>query len=345
MAVEQSESRPLLSIAVPTFNRVECLRETLSPLLDSGLLSQQIQLFVYDNASDDETASWLEPLRARPGCNVVRQPLNLGIEGNIIDAMLRSPGQYVWTISDHMKLRVDAIKTFIAKLAHLTASGVDVVYAHISSYGAVRGRDKPYTPFPWRHLTPTEQSRFLFRTGNTSGMITSHRLRVAAARSLFRFSGFSYPHLGVYSHIRPDSLVAETEPLSDFLATPATHAKTPAYNSFRSRFIGYPQAIRELQRLNNHLTPNSAGLTQAIGALRMDVVELLRSDASNASYPLAGPLKTFPWRAKPFIVSAMTMKALPRQVRKRVCGWVFRSAIQHANGRPARSPSEFQINE
>jgi hypothetical protein len=209
----------------------------------------------------------------------------------------------------------------------------------------VRGRDKPYTPFRWQHLTPTEQSRFLFRTGNTSAMITSHRLRVTAARSLFRFSGFSYPHLGVYSHIRPDSLVAETEPLSDFLATPATHAKTPAYNSFRSRFLGYPQAIRELRRLNECVTPNSAGLMQAIGCLRMDVVELLRSDAPTNSYPLVGPLKTFPWRATPFIVSAMTMKALPRQVRKRVSDWVFRPAVQDAHGRPARSPSEFQIKE
>lgn len=345
MTLEKADLRPLLAIAVPTFNRIDCLRETLSPLLESGLLSQQIQLFVYDNASDDGTSSWLDSLRARPGCNVVRQPLNLGIEGNIIDAMLRSTGQYVWTLSDHMKLRVDAIKTFIDKLPHLAASGVDVIYAHISSYGAVRGLDKPYMPFPWRHLTPTEQSRFLFRTGNTSAMITSDRLRVASARSLFRFSGFSYPHLGVYAYIRSDSLVAETEPLSDFLNTPATHTKTPAYNSFRSRFLGYPQAIRELRRLNDVVTPNSAGLTQAIGALRMDVVELLRSDTPVASYPLVGPLMTFPWRATPFIVSAMTMKALPRKVRKRVSDLVFRSAIQHAYGRPARSQPDFRINE
>ena len=345
MAVEQSQSRPLLSIAVPTFNRVDCLRETVSPLLKSGLISPNIQLVVFDNASDDGTSEWLESLRESPGCSVVRQPLNLGLEGNIVDAMLRSPGEYVWTVSDHMKLDVDAIRRFIDALPHLSAGGADIIYANIRSYGAVRSRDKPYVPFPWRILTPTEQSRFLFRTGNTSAMVTSRRLRTKCARSLYRFSRFSYPHLGVYAHVKGDCVVAETESLSDFLDTPAARAKTPAYNSFRSRFIGYPEAVREISRLNKDVAPNCAGLTQAIGALRNDVVELLQSDVPLADYPLLGPLKTFPWRATPFIIGAMAMKALPRRVRKQVNHWVFRSGVHPAHGCGEGSRSAFQISE
>ena len=345
MAVEQSQSRPLLSIAVPTFNRVDCLRETVSPLLESGLISPNIQLVVFDNASDDGTSEWLESLRESPGCSVVRQPLNLGLEGNIVDAMLRSPGEYVWTVSDHMKLDVDAIRRFIDALPHLSAGGADIIYANIRSYGAVRSRDKPYVPFPWRILTPTEQSRFLFRTGNTSAMVTSRRLRTKCARSLYRFSRFSYPHLGVYAHVKGDCVVAETESLSDFLDTPAARAKTPAYNSFRSRFIGYPEAVREISRLNKDVAPNCAGLTQAIGALRNDVVELLQSDVPLADYPLLGPLKTFPWRATPFIIGAMAMKALPRRVRKQVNHWVFRSGVHPAHGCGEGSRSAFQISE
>ena len=345
MAVEQSQSRPLLSIAVPTFNRVDCLRETVSPLLKSGLISPNIQLVVFDNASDDGTSEWLESLRESPGCSVVRQPLNLGLEGNIVDAMLRSPGEYVWTVSDHMKLDVDAVRRFIDALPHLSAGGADIIYANIRSYGAVRSRDKPYVPFPWRILTPTEQSRFLFRTGNTSAMITSRRLRTKCARSLYRFSRFSYPHLGVYAHVKGDCVVAETESLSDFLDTPAARAKTPAYNSFRSRFIGYPEAVREISRLNKDVAPNCAGLTQAIGALRNDVVELLQSDVPLADYPLLGPLKTFPWRATPFIIGAMAMKALPRRVRKQVNHWVFRSGVHPAHGCGEGSRSAFQISE
>lgn len=345
MAVEQSQSRPLLSIAVPTFNRVDCLRETVSPLLKSGLISPNIQLVVFDNASDDGTSEWLESLRESPGCSVVRQPLNLGLEGNIVDAMLRSPGEYVWTVSDHMKLDVDAVRRFIDALPHLSAGGADIIYANIRSYGAVRSRDKPYVPFPWRILTPTEQSRFLFRTGNTSAMITSRRLRTKCARSLYRFSRFSYPHLGVYAHVKGDCVVAETESLSDFLDTPAARTKTPAYNSFRSRFIGYPEAVREISRLNKDVAPNCAGLTQAIGALRNDVVELLQSDVPLADYPLLGPLKTFPWRATPFIIGAMAMKALPRRVRKQVNHWVFRSGVHPAHGCGEGSRSAFQISE
>ena len=259
--------------------------------------------------------------------------------------MLRSPGEYVWTVSDHMKLDVDAVRRFIDALPHLSAGGADIIYANIRSYGAVRSRDKPYVPFPWRILTPTEQSRFLFRTGNTSAMITSRRLRTKCARSLYRFSRFSYPHLGVYAHLKGDCVVAETESLSDFLDTPAARAKTPAYNSFRSRFIGYPEAVREISRLNKDVAPNCAGLTQAIGALRNDVVELLQSDVPLADYPLLGPLKTFPWRATPFIIGAMAMKALPRRVRKQVNHWVFRSGVHPAHGCGEGSRSAFQISE
>jgi len=248
-AIEKPKPRPLLTIAVPTFNRVNCLSETLSPLLESGVLSPQIQLIVFDNASNDGTSEWLEVLRSRPGCSVVRQPLNLGLEGNIIDAMLRSPGEYVWTLSDHMVLHIDAIRRFVGALPHLRQSGTDLIYATIRSYGAirswgaVRSRDVPYVPFPWANLSASEQSRFLFRIGNISAMVASHRLRTACARWVYRFSGFSYPHMGVFTQVRSDTVVAETEPLSDFLYTQAAQTKVPAYNSFRSRFVGYPAAV------------------------------------------------------------------------------------------------------
>jgi len=77
----------------------------------------------------------------------------------------------------------------------------------------------------------------------------------------------------------------------------------------------------------------------------LDVAQLLRSDVPVASYPLAGPLATFPWRAKPFIAIAMAMKVLPRQVRKRASELVFRSVVPRAAGRPVSSQAEYRINE
>lgn len=323
MAFESTDRVPTLTIAVPTFNRRDCLRETLTPLIQSGILSQDVQLCVYDNSSDDGTSDWLKSLDSTPGCRVVRQRVNIGLEGNILDAMLRSSGDYVWTVSDHMALRTDAIARFIDALPKLQASGVDIIYAGIESFGSARSSDGRNAPVQWRLLSAAEQSRFIFRTGNISGMVTSRRLRVASARSLYRFSGFSYPHLAVYAHIDGSTFVAETESLSDFLVTSAAQMKAPGYNSFRSRFIGYPTAVRELRRLNTHIIANNDGLLLAVGALRRDVCDLLQSNVPPSRYPLMVPLRTFPWRAMPFIVFAMAMQALPSQVRSVLCQWWF----------------------
>ncbi len=305
---------------MPTFNRLACLQETISPLLDSGVLSAKVELRVFDNASEDGTRDWLASLQQTVGCAIVRQPMNLGLEGNIISAMLCSPGQFVWTLSDHMVLRIPAIRRLVDSLPNLADGGVDIIYAQISSYGPVLMSAN--VVHRWQGLNPTQQSHYIFRTGNTSGMITSRRMRAMSARTVFRFSGFSYPHLGVYAHVSPNTAVLESEVLSDFLVTPAASGKTAAYNSFRSRFIGYPDAIRELRRLNPAISANAAGLTLAIGALRQDATDLLISNAPARSYPMTTPLLCFPLRATPLIVCVMLMKLMPLAIRTTLCRWM-----------------------
>ncbi len=246
--------------------------------------------------------------------------MNLGLEGNIISAMLCSPGHFVWTLSDHMVLRIPAIRRLVDSLPHLADGGVDIIYAQISSYGPVLMSANVVVR--WQGLNPTQQSHYIFRTGNTSGMITSKRLRAMSARTVFRFAGFSYPHLGIYAHVNPDTAVSEAEVLSDFLVTPAASGKTAAYNSFRSRFIGYPDAIRELRRLNPAISANAAGLTFAIGPLRQDATDLLVTGAPNRGYPMTTPLLCFPWRATPLIVGVMLMKLMPVAIRRQLCRWM-----------------------
>jgi hypothetical protein len=45
-------------------------------------------------------------------------------------------------------------------------------------------------------------------------------------------------------------------------------------NGSRSRFIGYPDAIRTIQRLNPVLMSNNAGLKQAIGSIDRDSIDI-----------------------------------------------------------------------
>src|SRR5947209_20321845 len=48
-------ARPLLTLAIPTYNRADCLRELLSGLADQLKNESRVELIISDNASPDET--------------------------------------------------------------------------------------------------------------------------------------------------------------------------------------------------------------------------------------------------------------------------------------------------
>jgi abequosyltransferase len=99
-----SES-PLLTIAIPTYNR----SRYLSRLLDS-LLSQlkaetfdkpRVELLISDNASSDDTSAILETYRLQGlRFRSLRNQTNLGGDANIAQCFAEASGQYVWIIGD-----------------------------------------------------------------------------------------------------------------------------------------------------------------------------------------------------------------------------------------------------
>lgn len=317
---------PLLSIAVPTCNRLPLLRDTIEPIIASGVLSSQLELHVLDNASTDGTADWLDSLRGTPGVVVTRHAVNRGMEGNLVEALMTSRGDFIWLLSDHMRVDCAAIGDFVARLEKGAAAGLQVAYARIRSYGGIRGRAGE--PFPWSSLSPTETSQFLFRTGNISGLVVSRTLRDKAARSLCRFAGYSYPHLGVYAHIEPSDLAMETDFLSDFQQASMTRHFQPSYNGFRSRFIGYPDAIRAIRRMNPAVRANSAGLAPAIGPLKRDSIDLLTMGRPSSGLEFWRPLVDFPLRVKPFLLGCLVLGCLPHPLRRDLSRLVFRRPLR-----------------
>jgi glycosyltransferase involved in cell wall biosynthesis len=296
-----------------------------------------VELRIFDNASTDGTTAWLEAIASQSGVAVVTQPLNIGLEGNIASALLFSPGEYVWLLSDHMDVDTDSVRRLIRTLPILRSQGVFLTYAQIRSYGPVL-RDA-YAPRRWSSLSPSQQSHLIFNTGNTSGLIVIHSLRVAAARFIYRFAGYSYPQLGIYVAIQRDTLISETEVLSDFSRSAAASDRQPSYNSFRSRFIGYPEAIAALRRLNQEMSPNRAGLSKALGALRIDSQKLLCTDGPIDSADLWQTLLAFPWRIKPFLLACYLMSLLPSRVRGALARAIFSVSRDCVREKPDRLSS------
>ena len=65
MCEETQQHRPLLTIAIPTYNRAWCLRDLLSSLASQLKDESRVELIVSDNASPDETPSLVQDFVAR----------------------------------------------------------------------------------------------------------------------------------------------------------------------------------------------------------------------------------------------------------------------------------------
>jgi glycosyltransferase involved in cell wall biosynthesis len=87
---------PILSITVPTYNRVKILSGNLPIVLRQ--LDPRVELLVSDNCSPDATWQYLESLP--PAVRRVRQERNLGAERNMLDCIARSQGDYIWLLGD-----------------------------------------------------------------------------------------------------------------------------------------------------------------------------------------------------------------------------------------------------
>lgn len=94
-------ARPLLTLAVPTYNRSGCLRELLSVLVDQLRDEPRVELLISDNASTDDTPAVVQNFVAR-GLRIrcIRNQENVGADANFLQCFEQARGKYVWLFSD-----------------------------------------------------------------------------------------------------------------------------------------------------------------------------------------------------------------------------------------------------
>lgn len=104
-------SEPLLTIAVPTYNRSESLRALLGTLGPQIAGHDQIELLISDNASPDDTEQVVrDAIAAGLECRYMRNEQNLGADGNFLRCYAESRGRYVWLFSDDDYLFAGAVE-------------------------------------------------------------------------------------------------------------------------------------------------------------------------------------------------------------------------------------------
>jgi len=109
----------LVTIAIPTYNRIEQLKNCLNSILPQIKQKQTwIEVLVIDNKSPDGTYDYLKKLKHK-NLRVMQNSKNIGAENNILKVTELAKGRYVFWLSDDDILldgALDFLKDFLEKL-------------------------------------------------------------------------------------------------------------------------------------------------------------------------------------------------------------------------------------
>jgi hypothetical protein len=117
---------PTLSICIPTFNRSDYLRLTLTQIAQ-GLVKagerwlREVEVIVVDNCSTDGTAEMVTAMsKVLPRLHYQRNEANMGVERNIIASMCMGTGNWVWPLGDDDLLAETALLEVLTTLESAT---------------------------------------------------------------------------------------------------------------------------------------------------------------------------------------------------------------------------------
>ena len=106
------DEKPILSFAIPTWNRSKEIQECLNSMIKQIIeVNRNVEIFISDNASTDETTKVLEEYAKKyKFIKYSRNEKNLGFDLNLISAIEKSAGEYAWIFGDDDILLDGALK-------------------------------------------------------------------------------------------------------------------------------------------------------------------------------------------------------------------------------------------
>lgn len=109
----------LLSIMIPTFNRSTRLKLLIDHLVSqiiSNKISDEIQINIVDNCSNDETNTYVQQISHLDFISYIKNETNIGGINNIIKCLSISDGAFTWVIGDDDYVNDNALLEILAHL-------------------------------------------------------------------------------------------------------------------------------------------------------------------------------------------------------------------------------------
>lgn len=124
----------LLTIAIPTYNRAECLELCLEQLAGQAQrIGRDVELLISDNASTDRTPEVVAHFTSQlPICSL-RNHENIGADANFMQCYRRASGKYLLILADDDLLLDGALDRVISELEKR-----DYGVVHLRSYSFTR---------------------------------------------------------------------------------------------------------------------------------------------------------------------------------------------------------------
>lgn len=206
-----------LSICIPTYNRAHFIDETIESIISQ--MTDECELVISDDASTDDTEKVVARyLGTSSRISYIRQPTNLGCDGNIDQAVRLGRGEYCWIMPDDDWMKDNALSTVLDALSGNYSLVVvnkeirdgsmrDVL---VPSYAGIDA-DTVYLP--------REIDRLLLEAGRLlmyCGSVVIKR-SIWISRATTRYYGTSFVQVGVvFEAPLPDSALLLAQPLIAF---------------------------------------------------------------------------------------------------------------------------------
>jgi abequosyltransferase len=161
MKTQMTERIPILTIAIPTFNRSHYLRQCLEALLPQVVASaSEVRVLVLNNNSSDDTTKVAEELLVRfPQClMLINNPENIGGDANIAKCFSEIHTQYGWIFGDDDVLVPGALDVILG-------------YLRVCEYGVVHIRSYSYEGDALKVRTVPKGRYEEFKADNVEGML------------------------------------------------------------------------------------------------------------------------------------------------------------------------------
>jgi len=117
-----SSKIPLLTIAIPTYNRSSSLKYIVDKIIN--YTSSDLKLLIIDNNSSDDTRDYTAYLNKKHGNNItcLRNHINLGGCVNMLRCIEFSESKYVWLLGDDDDIDVEYLNELMEQLSRENSS-------------------------------------------------------------------------------------------------------------------------------------------------------------------------------------------------------------------------------